>query len=363
MLRSFRVGNHQSIRDEQELSLLPANDGALAVPVVAVFGPNAAGKSSLIGALRFLQTAVKLSFATWEPDAKVPRKPFRLSPRSLLEPSIYVIELVLDWVPYTYGLVVDDDTVVAEWLYTYPKKRKKVVFDRAGEQVEFGPTGAENKSRWKMTSAMLRPNALLLSTAAQTKHPDVMPVFNWFAKGVAFLPTDEKIISSQLLARLAPNSPDREIIIDLMRAADVGIIDIKVVDAGWRDRAAEAEESAALARAEMAHALGRRRQELSEHVAYYDWLTVLREQRSLHLEFYHGPDLAPLALEHQSEGTRAWVALVFKDGASTLTPLTDFHPEPGEDHERRYLGGSYGAVPIVSELAMRRALREKEDVA
>jgi uncharacterized protein len=49
------------------------------------------------------------------------------------------------------------------------------------------------------------------------------------------------------------------------------------------------------------------------------------------------------------------------DGASALVPLTDFHPDHGEDTERRYLGGAYGAVPIVSELAFRRALRVKEE--
>ena len=30
-------------------------------------------------------------------------------------------------------------------------------------------------------------------------------------------------------------------------------------------------------------------------------------------------------------------------------PLSDFHPRKGENHERRYLAGSYGAVPAVFE--------------
>lgn len=35
------------------------------------------------------------------------------------------------------------------------------------------------------------------------------------------------------------------------------------------------------------------------------------------------------------------------DGATTLFPMTDFHPRKEENAERRYLGGSYGAVPAV----------------
>ena len=55
-----------------------------------------------------------------------------------------------------------------------------------------------------------------------------------------------------------------------------------------------------------------------------------------------------------------WFVDKDSEGASSVYPLTDFHPEQGEDIERRYLGGAYGAVPVVSELAFRRALREKD---
>ena len=126
MLRSFRVCNHQSLRDEHELSLLPASDKDRAVvPVAAIFGSNAAGKSSLLTAMKFMHSAVKLSFATWEPDAGVRRTPFRLSPHSLVEPSTFVADIMLDWVPHVYGFTVDDERVQTEWLYTYAKRRKK----------------------------------------------------------------------------------------------------------------------------------------------------------------------------------------------------------------------------------------------
>ena len=437
MLRSFRVCNHQSIRDEHELSLLPANDRDRAVvPVAAVFGSNAAGKSSLLSAMKFMQSAVKLSFATWEPDAGVRRTPFRLAPRSLVDPSVFVADVLLDWVPYVYGFAVDDERVQSEWLYTYAKRRKKVIFERTGDQVDFGPTTAENKARNKFIVGMLRPNALFVSTAAQAGHPDIKPLYDWFAHRVTFLPAAQEITTAALYKKLALGSPDRDTLVDLIRAADVGIADIRVVDAGWRDRAVDAEESAAVARAQLESASGRRRLELAEHVAYYDWLTMLREARSLNLEFYHGRAMAPLSLEHQSEGTRAWLALVLhsraaldtgaalvvdeldaslhprlttrlvrlfqsrrtnprgaqlifsshdatllgtaigedvlqrdqvwfvdkdSEGSTTVYPLTDFHPEQGEDIERRYLGGAYGAVPVVSELAFRRAMREKDE--
>jgi AAA15 family ATPase/GTPase len=45
-------------------------------------------------------------------------------------------------------------------------------------------------------------------------------------------------------------------------------------------------------------------------------------------------------------------------GASKVFPLTDFHPRREENTERRYLGGSYGAIPDVSEYEFRRAVAE-----
>jgi hypothetical protein len=438
MLRSFRVANHQSIRDEQELSLLPGNDRERAVlPAAAVFGANAAGKSSLFNALRFMHSAVKLSFATWQPGDGVSRTPFRLAARSLVEPSLFVVDVLRDWVQYVYGFTVDDEKIVDEWLYTYTKRRRRVIFERAGDHVDLGTATAENRARGKLIAGMTRPNALFLSTAAQSGLPDVMPVYEWFTRGLAFLPGASGNLSATLLQRLLPGSPDRDTIVDLVRAADVGIVDIRVVDAGWRDRALEAEERAAVLRADLVAATGRRRIELAEQIAYYDWLVALREARSLHLEFYHGTGHAPLSYEHQSDGTRAWMALVLHaraaldtggllavdeldaslhprlttrlvrlfqsrrtnprgaqliftthdaallgtvvgeqvlhrdqiwfvekdaDGATALFPLTDFPPEPDEDIQRRYLGGGFGGVPVVSEVSFRRALREKEEV-
>jgi AAA15 family ATPase/GTPase len=43
-------------------------------------------------------------------------------------------------------------------------------------------------------------------------------------------------------------------------------------------------------------------------------------------------------------------------GSTRLYPLTDFHPRKNENTEGRYLAGSYGAVPVLSDSAFRDAL-------
>ena len=45
-----------------------------------------------------------------------------------------------------------------------------------------------------------------------------------------------------------------------------------------------------------------------------------------------------------------------ESGVTKLFALTDFHPRRNENTERRYLAGSYGAVPVISETDLRNAL-------
>jgi AAA15 family ATPase/GTPase len=45
-----------------------------------------------------------------------------------------------------------------------------------------------------------------------------------------------------------------------------------------------------------------------------------------------------------------------REGATSLYALTDFHPRKEDNRERRYLGGSYGAVPVVSDYEFAKAL-------
>ncbi|MFI5758052.1 AAA family ATPase [Streptomyces sp. NPDC051569] len=46
------------------------------------------------------------------------------------------------------------------------------------------------------------------------------------------------------------------------------------------------------------------------------------------------------------------------NGASELYPLSDFKPRKGENFERRYLAGSYGAVPLLPETAFEDLLKK-----
>lgn len=410
MLRSFRVGNHRSFKDEHELLLMPAySKDREVLPVAAIYGANASGKSNLLDGLRFMAEAVRESFAVWPPDGGVPRQPFKLD-QSYDLPSVYVVELVEAGVRYTYGFEVDNKRVREEWLYSYPEKRKRVLFERMGSEIKFGTTVTDGSAKGDVLKGLLRPNSLFLSLGAQSGLDAVLPVQRWFAHKLVFRSEVRAMFDHSSIARfLDSNEEMSDQLVDLLKVADLGITGIKYSKPRFitDDEVSEAMRRSGL---DLPHTRAR---ELLEG--------VLNHQNRVRLT--HGPQKRAFDVSEESAGTRSWLMLlptvlsmlrdggvlaideidaslhprvtaalvglfrnteanaggaqlVFtthdasllspvlgdevltredvwfvdknEDGASNLYPLTDFKPrKEGENLERRYLGGSYGAVPDV----------------
>jgi uncharacterized protein len=409
VLRSFRVTNHRSIRDEQELLLLPAYDKRRAVvPVAAIFGANASGKSNLLNAMLFMRTAVRASYAEWEPGGGIPRQPFRLVPGGTDESSVYVVDLSLADVRHVYGFVIDDDQVHEEWLYAYPHGRRRTLFERNENGIRLGSKLPDYRSRTETLAGLTRKNTLFLSAAAHANQQEVLPVYDWFRRGLS-APSGGEFNSwvRTLARRLQGSEAEKRAIVELIRLADLGISDIIVMESSYQA---------------FHEALSEVERRLADAEVMLEGGHFLAAMGRVTLRFEQGRHGESLGLGDQSEGTKAWMSLlvdVFEaldkgsllvideidtslhprltarlielfqdkrtnprsaqlvfathdasllgtsfgrevlardqiwfvekdvDGATTLFPLTDFHPRKEENTERRYLGGSYGAVPAV----------------
>jgi uncharacterized protein len=434
VLRSFRVANHRSIRDEQELLLMPAYDKHRAVvPVAAIFGANASGKSNLLNAMRFMQTAVRASYAEWEPGGGIPRQPFRLVPGRADDPSVYVVDLNLADVRHVYGFVIDDDQIREEWLFSYPHGRRRTLFQRDENGIRLGSTLPDYRSRTETLAGLTRKNILFLSAAAHANQQEVLPVYDWFRGGFS-TPSDGKSNSwvHALVRRLQESGAEKRAMVELIQLADLGISDV-VVEENFipfsLPRLVEGGND------ETVVDLIRSLEEPTQELFLEDFrrqltrlsMALTRGRSHLRFEAYairfeQGQNGQYLGLDDQSEGTRAWMSLLVDvlealdkgslliideidtslhprltarlielfqdtrtnprsaqlvfathdasllgtsfgrevlardqiwfvekdaDGATALFPLTDFHPRKEENTERRYLGGSYGAVPAV----------------
>ena len=420
MLLQFRVENHRSLRDEQTLSLVATSDktgghvlraeglAEAVVPVAAIYGANASGKSNVLAALEFMRSAVVDSYSRWEVEG-TPQQPFLLSSKAS-GPSLYEIDLLVEEVRYRYGFQLSASRVEEEWLFAWPHGRKAVWFERDGNDFEFGKTlHGENETIRSLT----RPNSLFLSAAAQNNHAALLPVFRrlggWrfsLERRATSLP--RSWISSSVARRLSSKDGDvdRDAIMRLLREADTGIVDVRVDMAN----ALDASDDLSTRTKKIARALSLQ-MPVSPVVSFrhraaddeYAWLPLAAEsdgtlalldlaphivdtlrsggllcidelEASLHpalalrvVQMFndpkHNPRQAQLVFathdtnllgsivgEPVLRRDQVWFTEKDDAGATHLYPLTDFHPRKQENLERGYLQGRYGAVPFLGAL-------------
>ncbi len=243
MLLSFRFANHRSFRYEQQLNLTRIYDRKSTdsphinpVRVIGIFGANASGKSNCLLALSFMRRMVISSDRDVEPGFGLVRDPFRLCEDCSSEPSRYIVDLALNGVRHTYGFTVDNERVLEEWLYYYPKNRRRRVFEREGDRFAWGEESSR-KPDLERIAEITAPTALFVSTVARFNRratasdtPEAEPlhnVYRWFLRTRAR--ARPGIRHSRHLGQAFPEfEDDRLVIVDLLRAADIGIIDVTV---------------------------------------------------------------------------------------------------------------------------------------
>jgi uncharacterized protein len=235
VLLSFRGRNVRSFRDEFELSMLATTlsekevrrsvswrEGGTPIdvlPLAAIFGANASGKTNVLRAMHDMRMLVLQSFRQ-PPTAKMPHVPFRLDPACAAKPSRFEIEIILEGVRHEYGFEFDSERVLEEWAIRYPHGRAAVLFERRGDEVEYGAT-ARTKSR--AVGELLRENALFLSTAAHANHPVLLPLYEWFSRNLLLADAMTRAWRQAYTVQILEEDSNGQLVLDLLRAADLGI--------------------------------------------------------------------------------------------------------------------------------------------
>jgi predicted ATPase len=347
---------------------------------------------------------------------RIGRRPFLLDPATATTPSSYVTDLLLDGVRYTYGFMLDDERILEEWLYAYPLNRKRVVFQRKRDAFTWGEESG--RSELREVAGIVAPTALFLSAAARfgRPRPDAGSVSDetseilhrvysaltciTASRGGARGLSDRSLIAEWLL-----RTTRSEAIVDLLRFADLGIQDLVVTEPDARLRQDEfGDEAYALRRSPLPRVQFKHRGTRGGTVLDWDdesdgTLQLLRLARSalsvfessgillvdeidasLHplltaklIGMFRSEDINPSGAQliftsHDATllGTldgdevlrrdEIWFTEKDAEGASTLYPLAEFKPRKDENRQRRYLNGSYGAIPNLSMRMFEEAL-------
>lgn len=146
MLYRLIIENFKSFRDRTELSLIPDKNSVHTAyakskyPVlrdVAIYGPNASGKSNIIRAIDFLRCVITDSNAL--PIVK--NQAFKLASETIEKPSLFVVEIRAVETIYQYGLVLHfkSGSVISEWLKSFDIEHSSWVnvFSRQNDEISF----------------------------------------------------------------------------------------------------------------------------------------------------------------------------------------------------------------------------------
>lgn len=390
------------------------NLGESLLPLAAIYGPNASGKTNVIAALTWLHTAVRDSLRFW--DDGIPIEPFAFADGRGRR-SEFTIESVISGVRYEYVVELDLQAVRYEGLFHYPEKKRRRIFEREGAELTL-QRGLGNLSG---TRDLLTPRTLGLSIArrfdeplvsdfardllaAQTLGPRSLSGRPGFARR-GFLtriwsatisdPDELTLTSMEKTSRLI--QVDRTRALALLRMADLGIDDV-VFDEQEVTYATGPNSTHTRMQRKMRllHRIGDERVPLdfdAESEGTQTWyqligpvLTALEAgslllfdelDASLHptlstqlIRLFHDPATNPLgaqliftshdtSLLNHLNRDEVWLTEKTADGATRLGALAEFAGErvrKSQNLEKAYLHGRFGALPDVDRTEMLRAL-------
>ncbi|MCD4654975.1 ATP-binding protein [bacterium] len=421
MLIEFRTMNHRSLLKEQVLTMESglvdaADDPRLRhvkgynkplLTTAALYGANGSGKSNVLAAFKFMYEAVLLSQRFWNPDGGVPRDSFAWG-SAKAEPSLFEISLLINGIQYRYGFLADDECILEEWLDAWPEGRKQMWFEREGEIFKFGK---HFKGEKRLLEGVTRRNALFISAAVQHNNEQLLPVYLWFRRmhtiNVAgeisppvYYWNDQHFLKN--IGLVSPNGhqlslseedsndfPFHPSFLDLLKAADLGIVEFKLEEAG-EDRVRSIRPPRVLVRhrsscedawlpfeeeSQGTHMLFQLGPKLLNVLKEGGMLIVDELESSLHplialkvLQLFNDPQTNPKHAQivfstHDTNllGTitgesilrrdQIWLTEKDSEGATCLYPLTDYKPRKGENLQRGYLQGRYGAIPFLGDLS------------
>ena len=244
MIIQFSIENYLSFKSQNILSMVstPLREDAtltenVQIPVAdtdvtllksaLILGSNASGKSNVIKALDFFKRFIIGSFKDVQAGEVIPVESFRLDVKSASEPSSFELIFISSGNQFRYGFTVSRDEVKGEWLYRkLCRKRAKEVelFFREDGRFQVHPTMSLIQDI--VNRKMVRPNALLLSAAAQFNDPTAVEIIGWL-DDTAIISCSEDEDNWKEALRHFDDERMRNRIVRFSQYADLGIEDIE----------------------------------------------------------------------------------------------------------------------------------------
>jgi len=235
MLLSFSVSNYRSIRNTVTFSMEPLlsksqkadnliiTDRYTGLKSAVIYGANASGKSNLVSAMGFMKDFILGSATDSNIGSTINIEPFKLA--EVVNPvSTFEIVLTDEDIRYRYGFSCDRKHVQREWCFQAKKKAEYPLFLREGSEIDIDPRFKEGNGLEKKT----RDNALFLSVVSQFNGAISNLLIQWFRRLNCISGLDDENYFRYSVNQFN-KADNRESVLSLLKAADVDIVDLDIV--------------------------------------------------------------------------------------------------------------------------------------
>ena len=189
MLIRFTLENWMSFRDRVTFSMIASRERqhrervptlksyrTSVLPMAAIYGGNASGKTNFFKAINFVRDFVVRGT---QPDAMISVEPYRLSRKLAAAPSFFAAEILVEEVIYEYRFSVTRKKVLEEKLTEIRPSSEKVLFSRTADKIEFDAK-YEKDEFLRFVFRGTRDNQLFLTNSVFQKVDSFQHIFNWF---------------------------------------------------------------------------------------------------------------------------------------------------------------------------------------
>ena len=345
------------------------------VPVMAIYGANAAGKSNMIQALLLMRDMVCGEYAKPLKGAELPWEPFAFTDDKDERPTDFEIIYYYEGTKYAYGYSFNRDRIISEYLYHWPNGREALVFSRDNDKCEFRESIQEQLTLAGRTSE----NRLYLTSSNEWNCPQTEKAYLWFQRYLRGL-IATGVSNNTTLDAIRKGGDNKNRVLEEMMFADLGICD--VVLSGTKEKPTIATvhqlEKADGSKKQYSLLLGQESMGTQRFFSRIgSWIESLEAgavlvvdeiESSMHplltrhlIEMFqdqtindkhaqlifttHDTGLLDLKLLRRDQ---IWFAEKNEKTMETdIYALTEFSPRKEENIARGYLQGRYGAIPFV----------------
>ncbi len=201
MIISFSVENWTSFKDKATFSMVASRERqhgkrvpkvgkyqTRILPVAAIYGGNASGKTNLFKALKFTKTLVTRGT---QPDSLIPVEPFLLDSKSHDNAVRFQFELLIKEEVYEFSFAVTRHVVCEEKLVHVLSTRERVLYDRKADKIILDKK-LENLPFLDFAFNGTRDNQLFLTNSVSQKVDIFKPVYDWFNDTLKLIAPDDR---------------------------------------------------------------------------------------------------------------------------------------------------------------------------